>query len=133
MKLSTMIEEIRPSILWWKFANVTERVLPWRWSQALRHGPFNARQWLVQHFGPVAFRARFSKDPYWVQRRRLAAFTGRPMFERIHWIDPKGTPSPLRLLHPPAFPPPETAGTRRARALAHLAALADAETHGEPS
>lgn len=36
-----MIEELRPSILWWKFATFTERFLPWRWSQALRHGLYN--------------------------------------------------------------------------------------------
>lgn len=46
MKLSAMIEEVKPGILWWKLANLTERVLPWRWSQALRHGPHNVGRWL---------------------------------------------------------------------------------------
>jgi hypothetical protein len=89
-------------LVWWDFATYLERWLPWRWTQAIRHGPYH------------------------VMRRPK----GYPV---PRWIDPPGTPSPMRFTDPPERIAPETAGTRRARALAHLAALADAETPGKPS
>jgi len=57
-------------LVFWNFANLLERFVPWRWSQFVRHGPHNVALWI---------RGRRPAGP---------------------WIEPKGTPSPMGFLEP---------------------------------